>query len=118
MAMVPWRTGLSVAAVGRIRVVAGRVIPPEIAGNEKTLSRPTVADFLSSRIEVGLHKARCRQGYTAGNCRERQNLIPAYGGGFSIIANRDRLSQRRWCTPQLNPSLVTTVLCSRIIGFF
>ncbi len=34
-------------------------------------------------IEVGLHKARCRHGYAAEKCRERQNLIPAYGGaGF------------------------------------
>jgi len=30
-------------------------------------------------MEVGLHKERCRHGYTAGERRERQNLIPAYG---------------------------------------
>jgi len=34
-------------------------------------------------LEVGLHKARCRQSHTAGNRRQRQNLIPAYGStGF------------------------------------
>jgi len=37
-------------------------------------------------LEVGLHKGRCRHGHTTGNRRERQNLIPAYGGKKSFAA--------------------------------